>query len=61
MSKNLIRETKFSRTNGHRGIAFPSCSTTSITTSRFGNHTRLMANVLKVMTTHNTTVNSPVL
>ena len=46
---NLTRETKLSGANGDREIpVFP----VELTTSRIGNHTRLMPSLLKVMTTH---------
>ena len=46
---NLTRETKLSGANGDREN---SVSPVQLTTSRTGDHTRLMPSLLKVMTTH---------
>ena len=45
---NPSRETKFSGTHGDRGIFF----SVQLTTSRIGNLTRLIHNLLYVMTIH---------
>ena len=46
---NLTHETKLSGANEDReNSVFP----VQLTTSKIGNHTRLMPNLLKVMTTH---------
>ena len=47
--RNLTRETKLSGANGDREYSiFP----VQLTTSKIGNHARLMTSLLKVMTTH---------
>ena len=49
----LTRETKLSVANGDRENPI---FLVQLTTSRFGNHTRLMPNLLKVTTTHTHTL-----